>query len=63
MAVERILKLRTVSHRTGLSAVEVFRLIGKKEFPLPVAITDGLVGWKLSAINRWIRERKVIPRL
>lgn len=53
---ERIIRLRTVLDRTGLSRTTVYRKITEGTFPPQVKIGIHGVGWHESAINRWIAD-------
>ena len=51
---ERIIRLRTVLDRTGLSRTTLYRKIGEGTFPRQVPISVHGAGWYESAVNRWI---------
>jgi prophage regulatory protein len=51
---ERIIRLKTVLDRTGLSRATLYRKIGEGTFPRQVRISVHGAGWHESAINRWI---------
>jgi prophage regulatory protein len=51
---ERIIRLRTVLDRTGLSRTTLYRKIGEGTFPRQVTISIHGTGWYESAVNRWI---------
>jgi prophage regulatory protein len=53
-ATDRIIRLRTVLDRTGLSRSTVYRKIAEGTFPSQVRISVHGAGWRESAINRWI---------
>lgn len=53
---ERIIRLRTVLDRTGLSRTTIYRKITEGTFPSQVKIGIHGVGWHESAINRWIAD-------
>ena len=55
-ATDRIIRLRTVLERTGLSRSTVYRKIAEGTFPSQVRISVHGVGWRESAINRWIAD-------
>lgn len=54
---EKILRLRSVLSRTGLSRSMVYDLIAKKGFPKPISLGARAVGWLESEIDAWIAER------
>ncbi|MDI1366140.1 MAG: AlpA family phage regulatory protein [bacterium] len=51
---DRILRIRTVLQRTGLSRSTLYRKIQDGSFPRQVQISVHGAGWQESAINRWI---------
>ena len=55
-ATDRIIRLRTVLDRTGLSRSTVYRKIAEGTFPSQVRISVHGAGWRESAINRWITD-------
>jgi predicted DNA-binding transcriptional regulator AlpA len=43
----------------GLSRTTLYRMVRRKEFPAPVALTaGGAIGWPSSVIRQWIEERR-----
>jgi prophage regulatory protein len=52
--IERIIRLKTVLDRTGLSRATLYRKIGEGTFPRQVRISVHGTGWHESAVNRWI---------
>lgn len=54
----RIVRLKEVIDRTGLSRSSIYRL-AEHGFPRPVKIGLAAVGWLESDINLWIAEREV----
>jgi prophage regulatory protein len=53
---ERIIRLKTVLDRTGLSRSTIYRKIAEGTFPPQVKISVHGAGWHESAINRWIAD-------
>lgn len=53
---DRILRIRTVLLRTGLSRSTLYRKIQDGSFPRQVQISVHGAGWRESAINRWIAD-------
>jgi len=41
----------------GLGKWTVYDLIKKDEFPRPIQLSAGRVGWRATDIQRWIEER------
>lgn len=58
-APERILRMREVSKRSGISRAQIYNLIGEGKFPKSFPLVPGgrSVGWYESVIDEWIRER------
>lgn len=54
--LDRILRLRTVIDRTGLSRSTIYRKIGDGSFPRQVKISIHGTGWRESAIKQWIDD-------
>ena len=68
----RILRLKQVVERTGLSRSTIYDRIDPKSrrydatFPKPIKLSGnkdgtGAVGWLESAVNKWIRQRCQLP--
>lgn len=53
---ERIIRLKTVLDRTGLSRSTLYRKIAEGSFPRQVPISVHGTGWHESAVNRWIAD-------
>jgi prophage regulatory protein len=53
---DRILRIRTVLQRTGLSRSTLYRKIQDGSFPRQVQISVHGAGWRESAINRWVAD-------
>jgi len=53
---ERIIRLKTVLSRTGLSRSTLYRKIAEGTFPRQVQISVHGAGWHESAVNRWITD-------
>nr|WP_218625048.1 AlpA family phage regulatory protein [Sphingomonas sp. dw_22] len=53
---ERIIRLKTVLTRTGLSRSTLYRKIGEGTFPRQVPISVHGTGWHESAVDRWIAD-------
>lgn len=41
----------------GLAKWTVYDLIKKDEFPRPIQLSAGRVGWRATDLQRWIEER------
>ena len=53
---DRIVRLKTVLARTGLSRSTMYRKIAEGTFPSQVKISVHGAGWRESAVNRWIDD-------
>ena len=51
---DRIIRLKTVLTRTGLSRSTIYRKIAEGTFPRQMKISANGAGWHESDINRWI---------
>lgn len=51
---DKIIRLKTVLARTGLSRSTMYRKIAEGTFPSQVKISVHGAGWRESAVNRWI---------
>lgn len=51
---DRILRLKTVLDRTGLSRSTLYRKMADGSFPRQVRISARGTGWRESAVNRWV---------
>lgn len=51
---DRIIRLKTVLERTGLSRSTLYRKIADGTFPRQVSISIHGAGWYESAVQRWI---------
>ena len=53
---DRIIRLRTVLARTGLSRSTIYRKIAEGTFPAQLQISANGAGWHESDINHWIAD-------
>ena len=53
---DRILRLRTVLLRTGLSRSTLYRKIREGSFPRQLRISVHGAGWRESAVSRWMED-------
>jgi len=53
---ERLVRLKTILARTGLSRSTIYRKIAEGTFPAPLKISTHGTGWHESEINRWIAD-------
>jgi prophage regulatory protein len=53
----RIIRRREVIHRVGVSGTTLWRMTRAGQFPLPVSLSPGSVGWHESEVDAWIASR------
>ena len=53
---DRILRIRTVLKRTGLSRSTLYRKIQQGTFPKQLRIAERCVGWRESTVEAWLRS-------
>ncbi len=53
---DRIIRLRTVLARTGLSRSTIYRKIAEGTFPAQIKISANGAGWHESEIDRWVAD-------
>ncbi|MES2904879.1 MAG: AlpA family transcriptional regulator [Pseudomonadota bacterium] len=53
---DRILRLKAVLERTGLSRSTLYRKVDTGSFPKQVQIATRCVGWRESEVMDWLRE-------
>jgi prophage regulatory protein len=53
---DRIIRLKTVLARTGLSRSTIYRKITEGTFPPQLKISTNSAGWRESDINRWVAD-------
>jgi prophage regulatory protein len=53
---DRIIRLKTVIAKTGLSRSMLYRRMAQGAFPRQISITDRCVGWRESAVDAWIAD-------
>jgi prophage regulatory protein len=53
---DRILRIRTVLARTGLSRSTLYRKMQAGVFPRQVRIAERRIGWRESAVNTWLED-------
>ncbi|MDZ7895358.1 MAG: AlpA family phage regulatory protein [Sphingobium sp.] len=54
---ERLLRLRDVLDRVGLSTTTLYRRIRAGEFPKPMKLSAGVSRWRESQVDGWIAEK------
>jgi prophage regulatory protein len=56
LVADRIVRMKTVLARAGLSRSTIYRKIAEGTFPAQVRISVNGAGWKESDIDRWIAD-------
>lgn len=51
---ERLLRLRDVERKTGLSSTTIYRQMAEGTFPRPLQLGPGSVRWRETKIDAWI---------
>jgi prophage regulatory protein len=54
LVADRIVRMKTVLARTGLSRSTIYRKIAEGTFPPRINISINGAGWRESDINRWV---------
>lgn len=52
----KILRLKDVTEKTGLSRSTIYYLISQKQFPSSIPLGARSVGWLESEVNEWLQE-------
>ena len=55
-STDRILRIKTVLERTGLSRSTLYRKIDRGHFPRQVKISERCAGWRESAGREWMHN-------
>lgn len=53
---DRIIRMRTVHDRTGLSESTIYRKMKDGTFPAKIGISANGTGWHESEIDRWVAD-------
>ena len=56
MTVDRLIRMREVTARVGMSRATIYRKIALGEFPKPVGIGGQSVRWRESTLAEWMAE-------
>ena len=54
---DRLLKMREVCERVGLSRATIYRLEGRGQFPPRVHVTECAIRWRENEVASWIAAR------
>lgn len=61
--VSRILRVAEVCKRTGLCRVTIHNLRHRNDFPEPLKLSPGAVGWLEHEVDEWIARRAAERRV
>lgn len=53
----RLIRLKEVLHKTGLSKATLYRLIQSGDFPASVSIANRAVAWEESLVDEWLIKK------
>lgn len=56
LELDRIVRMKAVLARTGLSRSTIYRKIAEGTFPPRIKISINSAGWRESDISRWIED-------
>jgi prophage regulatory protein len=54
------LRMRAVTHMTGLGRSTIYRLVAQDKFPSPVRLANRAVAWRRSDLERWSEARPTV---
>jgi prophage regulatory protein len=54
-----LLRIGTVVKVTGLGRSTIYRLIAKADFPSPVRLTNRVVAWRRTDLEKWSEARPI----
>ena len=57
MELDRIVRMHELVSMLGISRSLIYRLISLNKFPAQVKLSERTVGWRLSAIEKWIEAK------
>jgi len=57
----KVLRMKDLPGKVGLSEPQIFRMIEKGEFPKPFKLTERATGWRDDVIDAWIEARSAVP--
>jgi prophage regulatory protein len=53
----RILRIKQVKEKTGLSVAQIYVMKDRGDFPRPVRLSEKAVGWPEHVVDAWIQGR------
>jgi prophage regulatory protein len=60
-SASRILRLKSVLERTGLSRSTLYRKVQDRTFPRALRISARCTGWRESDVEAWLRDPESYP--
>jgi prophage regulatory protein len=54
----RIVRMKELKLLLGVSNATIYRHIKLNKFPKPIQLSTNIVGWRLSVVEAWIKERE-----
>ena len=61
MDMDKLIRCRQVLELIGLSHSTQWRMEKAGKFPARVKLGTGLVGWHLTEVQEWVRDRERVP--
>ena len=61
--MKKLLRMKQVCERTGVSRAGIYRLLETDDFPRPVRITERSIGFPEEEIEEWITQRMETHRV
>jgi prophage regulatory protein len=55
--LDQIHRPKPLAKRLGVSTTTIWRMRGRHEFPEPVQISPGAIGWRESDVQAWLATR------
>ena len=55
--IQRLIRLREIQHRVGLSRSSIYRFMAERTFPKPVHLGVRSVAWVEHEIDAWLQSR------
>jgi prophage regulatory protein len=58
---EHVLSTEQILERLPINRTTLWKLVQEKRFPAPIHLTAHRIGWRWSAVLRWLAEREAAP--
>lgn len=55
--LDDIIRPAQLPAKTGLSRATIYRMMNRGDFPLPIVLSPGAVGWPENVIRKWRSDR------